>query len=104
MVKYRKGPLSIGGWGGGGRRGATSTNMMRMLNQISTCDRMEVTRVSLTFTTLQGGTERGNEPLEFNDGEVQEGSIEHRGLGGEGEQGCNQHEHDEDAQPDQRVR
>ena len=59
---------------------------------------MEVTRVSLTFTTLQGGTECGNEPLEFNDSEVQEGSIEHRGGGG-GEQGCNQHEHHPCAPP-----
>ena len=61
-MKYRKGPLSIRGGGGGGRD-ATRTNMMRMLNPISACDWMAVTRVSLTFTTLQGGTECGNEPL-----------------------------------------
>ena len=78
--------------------GASSINMMRMLIPISTCDRMEVTRVSLTFTTLQGGRECGNEPLEFNDEDVEEESIEH-GCGDVG-----QHEHDEDAQPDQHGR
>ena len=50
--------------------------MMRMLSPISTCDRMEVTRVSLSFTTLQGGTERGNESLEFNDEDVEEESTQ----------------------------
>ena len=73
-------------------------NMMRMLSPISACDRMEVTRVSLTFTTLQGGRECGNEPLEFNDEDVEEESIQN-GCGDVG-----QHEHDEDAQPYQRVR